>query len=285
MSRGEARGAGASATGAVVADRLARVVAALRQLSAQAPARAGARRAGGADVAAGVAAARHGLVRAGRGRRAGRAGGPGRLLRAVVRPLAQATAAVHALAGGDLSHIPAPAAPDEMAAAADRAAPAERQPAAPWSATCAATCARWSRSTRDIATGNVDLAGRTEAQAASLEQTAASLAQVGAAAGAQHRQRGAPTDGRGGQHRGRPRRRRGRARRRHHGRISESATRIVDIIALIDGIAFQTNILALNAAVEAARAGEQGRGFAVVAGEVRNLAQRSASAAQARSSA
>jgi len=62
--------------------------------------------------------------------------------------------------------------------------------------------------------------------------------------------------------------------------ISESSRKIVDIIAVIDGIAFQTNILALNAAVEAARAGEQGRGFAVVASEVRNLAQRSANAAK-----
>jgi len=64
------------------------------------------------------------------------------------------------------------------------------------------------------------------------------------------------------------------------GAISESSKQIVDIIGVIDGIAFQTNILALNAAVEAARAGEQGRGFAVVASEVRNLAQRSASAAK-----
>ena len=64
------------------------------------------------------------------------------------------------------------------------------------------------------------------------------------------------------------------------GEINDSSRRIVDIIAVIDGIAFQTNILALNAAVEAARAGEQGRGFAVVASEVRNLAQRSAAAAQ-----
>jgi methyl-accepting chemotaxis protein len=64
------------------------------------------------------------------------------------------------------------------------------------------------------------------------------------------------------------------------GSISTSANRIVDIIGVIDGIAFQTNILALNAAVEAARAGEQGRGFAVVASEVRNLAQRSAAAAR-----
>jgi methyl-accepting chemotaxis protein len=64
------------------------------------------------------------------------------------------------------------------------------------------------------------------------------------------------------------------------GAINDSSKKIVDIIAVIDGIAFQTNILALNAAVEAARAGEQGRGFAVVASEVRNLAQRSASAAK-----
>ena len=79
----------------------------------------------------------------------------------------------------------------------------------------------------------------------------------------------------------RQRRRRGGAGGRHHGLHQRSRSRkIADIIGVIDGIAFQTNILALNAAVEAARAGEQGRGFAVVASEVRNLAQRSAAAAK-----
>jgi aerotaxis receptor len=135
--------------------------------------------------------------------------------------------------------------------------------------------------TRDIATGNHDLARRTEAQAASLEQTAASLAHIAAKAG-QNTDSAERADGLVGEA-SRVAGRGGAAVLEvgtTMGQISGSATRIVDIIGLIDGIAFQTNILALNAAVEAARAGEQGRGFAVVAGEVRSLAQRSAGAAK-----
>ncbi len=133
----------------------------------------------------------------------------------------------------------------------------------------------------EIAAGNADLAERTVAQAASLEQTAASMAQFAATVG-QNADSARQADhlvvaasqiaGRGGQSVGQV--------GQTMGQISDSARRIVDIIGIIDGIAFQTNILALNAAVEAARAGEQGRGFAVVAGEVRNLAQRSAGAAR-----
>ncbi|HEX7689254.1 MAG TPA: methyl-accepting chemotaxis protein [Burkholderiaceae bacterium] len=137
------------------------------------------------------------------------------------------------------------------------------------------------RSVREIASGSLDLSSRTESQASSLEETAASMEQLTATV-----RQNAENAGKAGE-------------------LAESAStvaeqggsavdqvvqtmeaitgssrRIADIIGVIDGIAFQTNILALNAAVEAARAGEQGRGFAVVASEVRTLAQRSASAAK-----
>ena len=133
----------------------------------------------------------------------------------------------------------------------------------------------------EIATGNMDLSSRTEQQAGALEETASSIEELTstvkqnadnarqanqlaisacdvAVKGGDVVERAVTT----------------------MASISESSKQIVDIIGVIDGIAFQTNILALNAAVEAARAGEQGRGFAVVASEVRNLAQRSAGAAK-----
>ena len=138
-----------------------------------------------------------------------------------------------------------------------------------------------SAATRDIASGNNDVSARLESQASNLEETASSMEELTSTVkqnadnahqanelvlgASQAATKGASV-----------------VSQVVHtmGEINDGSRKIVDIIAVIDGIAFQTNILALNAAVEAARAGEQGRGFAVVASEVRNLAQRSASAAK-----
>jgi aerotaxis receptor len=202
------------------------------------------------------------------------------LHRAIVKPMRQALEGVYALAGGDLSRPPARGRDDEMG----RLLLALRQLNINLTAIVGdvrTSVGAIHVATRDIATGNHDLARRTEAQAASLEQTAASLAHIAAKAG-QNTDSAERADGLVGEA-SRVAGRGGAAVLEvgtTMGQISGSATRIVDIIGLIDGIAFQTNILALNAAVEAARAGEQGRGFAVVAGEVRSLAQRSAGAAK-----
>ncbi|MES2072433.1 MAG: methyl-accepting chemotaxis protein [Pseudomonadota bacterium] len=133
----------------------------------------------------------------------------------------------------------------------------------------------------EISVGNADLSSRTETQAGALEETASSMEEITATV--KHNADNARQANqlvvaasnhavKGGQEVGKV--------VATMSSIRESSRKIVDIIGVIDGIAFQTNILALNAAVEAARAGEQGRGFAVVASEVRNLAQRSAGAAK-----
>ena len=202
------------------------------------------------------------------------------LVRAIVRPIEQAVKIAGAVAQGDLTQTIEVTSTDEtgrlLQALKDMNDSLVRIVGQVRTGTDNIATA-----SSEIAAGNLDLSSRTEQQAGSLEETASSMEELTSTVkqnADNARQANAlatsasEVAGKGGAVVAEV--------VQTMGAINTSATRIVDIIAVIDGIAFQTNILALNAAVEAARAGEQGRGFAVVAGEVRSLAQRSAAAAK-----
>jgi methyl-accepting chemotaxis protein len=202
------------------------------------------------------------------------------ITRSTVRPLRAAIDAASRVAGGDLSSDIHATGDDELAQLL-RAFSTMQDGLRRIVSELRGASEQVDSAARDIAAGNHDLSGRTEAQAASLEQTAASMVELTAtvrqSAGTAQQANQLAIGASGAAGRG--------AEVVDQvvgtmGEISASSRKIGEIIGVIDGIAFQTNILALNAAVEAARAGEQGRGFAVVASEVRSLAQRSAQAAK-----
>jgi methyl-accepting chemotaxis protein len=202
------------------------------------------------------------------------------LVRGIVNPLGDAVRIAHGVAAGDLTQRIDVRSTDEtgrmMTALKDMNAGLVRIVGQVRGGTDSIASAAG-----QIAAGNLDLSARTEEQASALEETASSLEELTATVkqNAEHAHQAkalavsaSQVASQGGAVVSEV--------VQTMGTINASASKIVDIIAVIDGIAFQTNILALNAAVEAARAGEQGRGFAVVASEVRSLAQRSAAAAK-----
>jgi methyl-accepting chemotaxis protein-2 (aspartate sensor receptor) len=201
--------------------------------------------------------------------------------RLVGAPVQQLSTALAYLAQGDLTHAVSVRSRDEIGTLA-QAMEGFRARLVESLGTVRTSADSVSAASTEIAQGNQDLSGRTESQASALEQTAASMEQLGATI--RHNADSASQANQLAV---------GASRVAQQGgevvskvvstmqNINSSSQKIADIIGVIDGIAFQTNILALNAAVEAARAGEQGRGFAVVAAEVRNLAQRTAAEAKA----
>ncbi|MCY4747017.1 methyl-accepting chemotaxis protein [Pelomonas sp. UHG3] len=202
------------------------------------------------------------------------------ITRSITGPVQQASAAVKAVAGGDLTQRVVSTSRDELGQLLAMLDDMTQNLAGMVSGVRQG-CDQLNVAAAEIAQGNADLSARTESQASSLEQTAASVEQMASQIRAnadnarqadQLANRASEVAQSGGAAVGEV--------VATMEAISAASRRIADIIGTIDGIAFQTNILALNAAVEAARAGEQGRGFAVVAGEVRLLAQRSAEAAK-----